>query len=119
MNNTARLLRRHLDARPAVEELYHPHSGLGPFISHTEPRHVTMTSEAAGGHAVHESGHMPERTPTLPNPRLFCAAWGKTLISHTVDMVHNPLCVRCKHHCVGHNAFGGTGSGSAPRGPCW
>ena len=26
------------------------------------PRHVTMTAGAAGGHAVHESGPMPERT---------------------------------------------------------
>ena len=43
------------------------------------PRHVTMTSGAAGGHAVHESGPMPERTPTLPNPRVFCAAWGMTI----------------------------------------
>ena len=32
-----------------------------------------------GGHAVHESGPMPERTPTLPNPRVFCAAWGMTI----------------------------------------
>ena len=51
-----------------------------PRATRCLPRHVTMTSGAAGGgHAVHESGPMPERTPTLPNPRVFCAAWGKTI----------------------------------------
>ena len=37
-----------------------------PRAARCLPRHVTMTSGAAGGHAVHESGPMPEQTPTPP-----------------------------------------------------